>query len=167
MQLQQMRERMRTNWNGVEQRRARAGFAIAGTWGVAFAPVTGVASAAAFVLAGPVIWHRMIEGIGVAGLVGLILLMGFMMGILSGVFFSLVLGIAERGRGVATVPLWRATLWGAAAGPLVVSLLWARGLLDHGPYHVPTTVWLILGAGLSICGAVMGTLTLAAAKRAQ
>jgi hypothetical protein len=106
-------------------RRTRGALGVALTWGVVWA--------ALFLVLFTIIGLVHPQSVSEPGETPMgFALIGAGYGFFSGVVFALLLAVAERGRSISDLPLWRVALWGAvapAAWPLLTQVNDAQGLI--------------------------------------
>ena len=91
-------------------------------------------------------------------------------GFFGGMFFSLVLGIAGRGRRFRDLSLPRFAAWGAAGGLLLGLFPFALVAVGLASLHARTSPWPLLAAvvvPLTLLGAASASLTLLVARKAE
>lgn len=91
-------------------------------------------------------------------------------GFFGGMFFSLVLGIAGRGRRFRDLSLPRFAAWGAAGGLLLGLFPFALVAVGLASLHARTSAWPLLAAvvvPLTLLGAASASLTLLLARKAE
>lgn len=89
-------------------------------------------------------------------------------GFVAGAFFSIVLGVAARGRTVRDLSLARVAVWGALGGVLLTAFPFALSAL--GLAHLSASPWpalAIIGVPFVLLGAGSGSVTLLIARRAE